>query len=204
MSFIPAENVVQVEMVFNWNTQIVENVHHFHCDSGPSLLDMPSLLDSCRLAWSNAIRTLTAPTVSLVSMKASDLTDQHSFTFTTAVNLPMAGTSASPSLPNNCACVVTKRTALRGRSYRGRTYVPGLTEAVVTDNLITSTFLTGAQGYITGMSTFTISGRTYTLGVLSRYLNNAPRLTGSIDPVISATASSTVASQRRRLPGRGA
>lgn len=204
MAFIPAADVVQVELVFNWNTQIVENVHHFHCDSAPNLLDMPALLDSCRLAWSNAIRALTAPTVSLVSMKATDLSDQHSFSFTTSVNLPMSGTSASPALPNNCACVVTKRTALRGRSYRGRSYVPGLTEAVVTDNLITSAFLTGAQGYLTGMQTFTITGRTYTLGVLSRYLNNAPRSNGSIDPVLTATASATVASQRRRLPGRGA
>lgn len=48
-------------------------------------------------------------------------------TSTSAVaGINLAGTASPPSLPHQCAAVISRRTALRGRSNRGRTYLTGL------------------------------------------------------------------------------
>lgn len=203
MPFIPCPKVVQVEMIFQWSSQTVETVWHYSTFTGPQLADMAALADFCRLAWSNSLRALSAPTLSLNNIKCTDLSTQTGFVFQTSSGLPLAGTSASPSMPNNVAIVGTKRTALRGRSYRGRFYVPGLTEATVTDNTVSAPFVTAVLGWGNGMLSTTINGNLYTLGVLSRYNGGVARTQGVITDVTGFTCDGIIDSQRRRLPGRG-
>jgi hypothetical protein len=40
---------------------------------------------------------------------------------------PVVGESSSPALPNDMAVVISWRTGMRGRSFRGRTYIGGFT-----------------------------------------------------------------------------
>lgn len=204
MPFIPAANTVQVELFFQWNTQRCENVFYFEAGTVPNLLDMPSLLDQCRLAWSNNLRALIAPTVSLVEMKATDLSAQTGFVHQTSVGLPMSGTSASASLPNNCSLVMTKRTALRGRSFRGRTYIIGLTEALVTDNIVVNTFVTAATTWLTSMSDITVGSNHYFHAIVSRQNGGVARNNAVVQRITGITSDGSIDSQRRRLPGRGA
>jgi hypothetical protein len=49
------------------------------------------------------------------------------------------GTGTSNPLPNNCASLVRKGTALGGRRGRGRMYIPGIAEANVSNNGTIST-----------------------------------------------------------------
>ena len=52
-------------------------------------------------------------------------------------NVAAAGVVAGDMLPSYCAAVITKKTALRGKSYRGRCYVPGVPETGTTGNACT-------------------------------------------------------------------
>ena len=48
------------------------------------------------------------------------------------------GGVAGDCLPNNIAAVISKRTALRGKSYRGRIYIPGVSEDDNVNNALTA------------------------------------------------------------------
>lgn len=79
-----------------------------------------------------------------------------------------AGTSASPSLPNEVAACLTLRTAFIGRQHRGRIYVPGFaTNALGAGNVIAAAAVTAianwgsiiagvlnAQGYLFSLAHF--------------------------------------------------
>lgn len=60
---------------------------------------------------------------------------------------PLVGTQATDELPHQLACVVSQKTAFAGRSYRGRHYIPAISEAQVTAGQLTGTYTTAVQQY---------------------------------------------------------
>jgi hypothetical protein len=72
---------------------------------------------------------------------------------------PGVGSSSTTSLPSEVACVVTHRTGTRGRSYRGRTYLPAphitanSAGGVVSASVLTATInqFSGAQAALVGV-----------------------------------------------------
>jgi hypothetical protein len=113
------------------------------------------------------------------------------------------GTNVSPALPNSNALVLTKRTALRGRSYRGRIYVPGLIEGQVTANAVSSAYQTNYLNFWNGLLTITTTQNSFEMVVFSKKQNGSWLAQGILTPVIGFTTDGQVDSQRRRLPGRG-
>jgi hypothetical protein len=114
------------------------------------------------------------------------------------------GLGASPGLPGSVAFVITKVTALRGRSFRGRIYHIGLSEADVTGNTVgvasADSILQGWVQYRTAVETASASN----MSVVSCEANGVPRLIGVATPVTALVLrDNSVDSQRRRLPGRG-
>jgi len=203
MAFIPVPSVSQVEQIFDYNGQTVEMVHHYRHDVTPTIAAWESVHAQLLVDWNNTIRPVIAPTLVWVSTKFTDLTTAIAATYTTVTSLPNAGTSASPQLPNNVALVMTKRTANRGRSYRGRSFIPGLTEAVVTGNSVLSTFTTPALAFFVAALNYTGSGIVFDMCVVSRFTENAPRGSGINTLITNFTFDTVVDSQRRRLPLRG-
>lgn len=109
---------------------------------------------------------------------------------------PAPGTSATAKLPQNCALLVKKTTGLRGRSNRGRMFVPGhLSDDVVDDTgTIASGTVTAYQTALTNVRTTVeaLAGVT-ALALLHTSAAETPTLITElvVDPVI--------ATQRRRL-----
>lgn len=205
MPFIPANNVVQAELVFNWDGQIVENVLHYQIGGGWTITLMDELGGKLVTWWSTYFKAGSPTNLTLQNIKLIDLTSSTAPAIDYATGLPLTGTAAAGSLPNNCTCVITKRTPLRGRSYRGRIYHVGLKEDQVTGNTIlgasVSTFITN----YTALQVFTLAGPLDAeLVVVSRYENKFPRPMAVVTQVTHFTADVIVDSQRRRLPGRGA
>jgi len=103
-------------------------------------------------------------------------------------------------LPGSVAACISFRTGGRGRSTRGRNYVPGLSEDVVNGNdldLTTLNNMVAAYELFMGGGTFPIA---WTWGVLSRFFNLSPRVTGLFQPIIDVLSTTlTVESQRGRL-----
>lgn len=201
--YIPVPGVIQVEMIQNWAGQVIENVHHFVVEPAPTVSLMNDLASGMVGAWNTGMKPSMPLNLSLTSVRLTDLTTQTGPVVNYGLGLPSAGTYGNPSLPNNCACVITKRTAQRGRSYRGRSFLPGLTEPSVADNVILPALLTTFLSYFANIRQPTYSGTQFVMVVVSRYTNNLPRAVGVATTVTGFTADQVVDSQRGRLPGRG-
>lgn len=107
--------------------------------------------------------------------------------------------------PNNVAACVSLRTAQRGRSARGRNYVPGIPGSVVTLNTIDDVFIADlltAYNQLVGAGTFSAG---WQLVVVSRATGGAPRVSGLAIPVVNCTmVGNSVRSMRSREIGHGA
>lgn len=116
----------------------------------------------------------------------------------------MNGGSAALALPNNVAYCLTKRTGVRGRSFRGRMYVPGIPNDVLdTPSTVSVAFQTSMVAAAAGLLADMVTGG-FPPVVVSWVNAGAQRTEGVATPIISLGPSDLVLdSQRRRLPGRG-
>jgi len=103
-------------------------------------------------------------------------------------------------MPSHVAVVVSLRTGLAGRSYRGRLYIGGLTELQVDGDYpnagVRNALTAGVSAVIIGML-----GANQRPVVVSRYQAGLPRNPGVANPIISVlNVTQRVGSQRKRLP----
>lgn len=203
MAFIPALDVLQVELRYDWAGQQVENVIYVRGGSTWNIGQMEDVADLVYSWWLGNLKALQSDEVFLSEIHVTDLTTASSPTFTRAGAPGDSGSRSSPSLPNNVSLAIYFRTAGRGRSSRGRNYVVGLTE----DQVVLSEVLdTEAGAYITAYDVLLTAPfvNTGSWVVLSRFENGVPRVAGLAQTILSTgVADLTVDSQRRRLPGRG-
>jgi len=203
MPFIPVPDCVQVELVYLFDTQRVQNVLHYNPNGAYDPDEMIELGEALVSWFDTEMQPNLANTISLISVKVTDLATATAPAVEVTSGLPLTGTLSSPALPNNVSCVITKRTVFRGRSFRGRIYMAGITEADVTANTIAGARLTTWLNAWTAAMSFMTTGVEWTMGVVSRYTDGAPRAEGIFTPVLGFTSDGVVDSQRRRLPGRG-
>lgn len=125
---------------------------------------------------------------------------------------PVVGTNNS-ALPNNVTIAVEHLTAFIGRSYRGRTYQPGMPEAYVTlgagANVVNSTGIaqildTWAQLQVKLETAFGLSETTKNSFVVASFVHaGAPRAVAIYNRVVSSVFSDlNLDSMKDRLPGK--
>lgn len=203
MPFIPVPNTIEAEIVCVLDGQRCETVLHYTKASPWDTGEMTEAAVQLVARWNTNIKAHVPNTMTLVEIAITNLESQFAPGVTYGTGLPIAGTNASPALPNNVALCITKRTGLRGRAYRGRLYHYPLVEAVVINNKVDAAV---AVTYVNAWKTFlsfAITGDEPNMVVVSRQLNNVPRTTGVATLVLDMTTDALVDSQRRRLPGRG-
>jgi hypothetical protein len=107
--------------------------------------------------------------------------------------------------PNNVAACVSIRTAQRGRSGRGRNFVPAIPNSIITLNTLDPAWMTdmlNAYNGLVGAGSF-VAG--YEWVVLSRVTGGVPRASGIGIPVTQAVfVGNSVRSMRSREIGHGA
>jgi len=109
-----------------------------------------------------------------------------------------AGQAGSNSLPSSVASVIRKRTALAGRKFRGRTYIPGVPSAVEVDSQLTAAGLTALQTLATQMA------GTVGIGAWDFAPVIFHRATGTSTLITACVATAVLRNQRRRQIGKGA
>lgn len=202
MPFVPFENCAQVEMVYRWDGQIVENVLNYRTNTTPTAANMDALCSFLVTTWNTYLKPLQSAAVQLQLLRATSLHVSNGPAIEYTAGLPASGTGTTAAVPNNVAVVIKWVTGLRGRSYRGRTYHLGIPQASVTG----SSLVTGYRNSLgTAWSNFVIIPTTpqWNLVVCSRYSNGLIRPTGVSTPVTGYSINPTCDSQRRRLPERG-
>lgn len=203
MPFVPVPNTVQVDILFELDGQRVENIHYYELSTAPTVEAVGDLLATLRAVIEEELMPLLSSALTLVELVGTLLTAIDSFSISNVVTPPVAGGNTTQALPNNVSYTITKQTALRGRSFRGRNYVVGMTEDAINLNTINPTFRADLLAVWELLRVASVSDG-WTQVVVSRVSGGVERGTGVTTPVTSVTTfDSTVDSQRRRLPGRG-
>ena len=203
MAFIPVPDTAMFELRYDWDNQRCENTLYIHSDTGFTASSLASWGTILLTWWRNALQMSISSAVRLSEIYCRDLSSQ----FAPAVTVPGIDTdiggSTSPSMPNNVTCAISLRTDLSGRSYRGRNYIVGLTEAYILNNNLTSGIIDVYESAYNNLLSIVFDAGASVV-VVSRYQGGAPRNPGIATPVSIALFSDTVVdSQRRRLPKRG-
>jgi hypothetical protein len=204
MAFVPVPDTVMVEAIYEWDGQIVENTMYFERLAGATAeADITGLLNIVLDTITTELLPLLASAIKIVRLVGTLLDAVDAIAVTLTVSPPIVGGDAAESMPNNVTYCVSFITAQRGRSFRGRNYVPGLTIASVNGNTISSTFRTGLLAFYSELKAAAIADE-WEMVVVSRFSNGEERGTGVTTPINAFTTfDATVDSQRRRLPGRG-
>lgn len=171
--------------------------------SAPALSDLDALGVIVE-AWiqsnllPNVCNTYAAQEVVVTGLSAA--TDPSS---STPVTSPQDGQVTGTAVSNQDALVCTLNTALRGRSYRGRIYVPALpASARVNGTLWTTGVIAVWNAAWSDLQSDMLTGG-WTMCVLSRQNNNVRRTVGVATAVTTILGRQPIGTQRRRIIGRG-
>lgn len=117
---------------------------------------------------------------------------------------PLTGTANDDRLPQNCALLVRKNTAVGGRRSRGRIFVPGvLAEVAVSPvGIISSGGLTSYQSYatqlLTNINTEDVAGNTPATPMFLLH-SEGISLVPAPTEITTLTVDNVISTQRRRL-----
>jgi hypothetical protein len=204
MTFIPVSNCLNAKMIYTLGGQRIQNNLYFTLNAAPVSTDRDALATAMHTFWTNQLKPNLSSDIALVEIDIVDLSSANA-PVTQLFVTPEPGTLAGVTVgvPSGSAIVVTFRTANRGRNYRGRNYLGGLSGNALTSptsyNSTQVANLISAFAWL--LDTAHTAGQLWS--VVSRYLNKAPRSAGIKIPVTAVTADTALDSQRRRLLGRG-
>jgi len=202
MAFIPASQIVRTTVEWLLDGQILANVFHVDANAAVDATVTNAILDVFEAWLEDELCPTLSEDIEATGLVGRDLTTITGGLVERPLTVPLPGLTASPALPNNVALCITLLTDLAGRSFRGRSYMPGLAEShVILSEISTGSATSYAEAYIALVDNLNTAG--FDLVVTSFQAGLAPRVTAVSTPVVSVGVNTTVDSQRRRLPGRG-
>jgi hypothetical protein len=201
--FIPAAKCAKVAIEALWEGQKVVSTFWAEFGSEPSQSDLETLAAFFFTGYWAVIKSASATTYVIQRITATRQQNASDIQGVYTPSSGAAGTNGSDSLPNNAAWVLSGRTNLRGRSYRSRLYLPGLTSASLLNSVHFDPAVTGpiAAALATLLIDNLPSGWVWV--VASHFADKAPRAAAVLTPILSIVADNAIDSMRRRLYGRG-
>jgi len=205
MAFIPVPNTAEVVLQGNFASSGAAYLTLAFEQAAPfNVTDLGNLLDAVETWWASELSEQIHNAYNLPTIKATALDSDSAPSVTRVTTLQPTGQKAGAMLATSSAMVVSFLTDNRGRSYRGRNYVPGLIATELLDVSHFSVVIAGAmQNAYTALQTV-VGGAGFDHVVISRRHDNAPRVTGVTTPVVAYQAKQAIASQRRRNAAVGA
>lgn len=207
MAFTEFFNTVLAELIFLTPSGKAENTLWFTKPTAWSIGDAEAFAAALH-TWFNDYGKFTLPdTIQLDLITITDMHTQFGFKVEYPVSPAVAGTIAGGQVPMNGTVTCSFKTAIRGRSFRGRNYVIALPRSAVVNDQITiahadliteayNNLVPSVEGEVPFEVEHVVAGR--------RPLGTTPETyDGVVTPIISYIVERTVDSQRRRLLGRG-
>lgn len=214
MTFIPVIDCAEVSLKFSQTDgEFAENTFGVQRDEAWDHASLLAVANAFVTWWDvgdgagGIYRTFQAAGVNILGATARDLTTEGGMAVdSTVVPAHTHGTAANFQLQNGVSFAVTARTGLAGRSQRGRTFLVGLANDVLTasgDDVINAGV---AANFILMMNKLilnvTAADAHSKLVVISRRHNNAPRVTGVTTAITNyGIHDNFLDYQRRRAPG---
>lgn len=199
MAFIPFANCADVFLNFDdqgepWGMSFM--VKAPGAIDSTTLEDIYNVFDSW---WAGTLNDVVSVNANLNTIKVTDLTTQFSGTFEQPPSTSGAGQVSGTGLSSNVALVTTLRTAKRGRSYRGRSYLGcQVTSKLATDQTWTSAWLATVLACYTELVEL-LTAASFDLVVGSRQENKVVRSVGVATHVTSFVPRAKIATMRKRL-----
>jgi hypothetical protein len=209
MAFIPVPNVAQITLEGIVDRQETINDLYFEVSGGGiNPTNLFSITSAVATWWLGNLVPLLSRDWASSRVRGRDLTLANgSVAELSAGNI---GGVDQEAAPNNVAACIKLRTSVAGRSFRGRNYIPGVPNNLITLNTLDNTFMNDvetAYNLLTGAGTF-LAG--WQMVVVSRFTGGSPgvpshaRAAGIATPVTSCLfASPYVRSMRSREIGHG-
>ena len=205
MPFVPAPNIIMVEMRALRNGQRVENRIMINATGEPQPADLSDAAIMCWNWWENTYAPLLNEDTQLSEVVATSLHEQNGAQFTYAPDTTTTGTFTGPALPNEVSLCVSLRTGARGRSARGRFYVLSISDDQRLDNNHVTTAVAGAFAQAVRDLNALIIGNGWLMVIVSYRANKVPRPGGPVYfQVTNAIVVDTIVdSMKSRKPGVG-
>lgn len=202
--FIPVAGVFKVQLVYSYQGQRIENVFNVRSGGGLLMADADRIEAVFANWWTTAARLHCTNTLSLVLIVLDALDNVAGLHKEYSTGFTGGGGIATQGLPGNVSASVKLATGLRGRSFRGRMYWPGLATNMITGGQLNTTEQAGIQTVVNTLRTNLAAGSpSDRLVVVSYRTAGAWRVAGVATEVTAATTHFNLDSMRRRLPGRG-
>lgn len=200
--YIPVPNTAKVDWIFSTPGGVAMNSLYFEKGSAFSGTELADIAAAAEDAWETNVSPAVSETVTLNRTVVTDLTTDSSGQVTDVGGI--SGANANPQMPDNVTLAISFRTALRGRSFRGRIFHVGMPRTdVVGDSVGDSNAALFAALYQDTIDTIeaAVSGLQHV--VVSLCHDGAWRTVGVTTPVIAITVDPTLDTQKNRLLGRG-
>ena len=203
MAFVPAVNVVRVAVEMNQAGHVTVNVYHFLSPHPVTVADLTAIGSNIATWVTGHLIGQMAPNVTVTNINLRDLTTAGGAILDVPMTSGNVGTASGSPLSNAMALVASWRTGLAGRSFRGRTYVPGVTSvqlAAGSDNLVSTGTTTALVGVMNALvSQLATAG--YELVITSFRNAGAPRTTAVSTVPNAIIVNQKLDNQRRRMKG---
>lgn len=197
-TFIPIPDVVQVTFRYTHNTRKFQQVMYFLWNDGhPDIGRMNSLGGALRNWFFTEVRSLLTSRLSLTTIDMWDCSSRHGLFLRYLIGLPVAGTSGQLTHAPEIALVVQWRGVDKRRDAKGRQFVPGMTSASTTFGEPGTAYSANVQIAFNRLLTNYNTGFC-DLCVVSRYLNNAVRMTPKVTLVADAVVRPHLSALRSR------
>lgn len=200
MVFIPALNTVRVSLEFTLSGEICVNVFYLNKSTTVLSTDLTTIINTVKAWWTGGGKNYFHSSLSLSAIRTRDMTSQAGLVEDYVYPVPEAGIVGGVCAPANVAVVVSHRTGLAGRSYRGRTYFAGIPEAAYTANYLDATYPAAFGTALQDLMDDMVTAGPYVHSVASFYHLGSARGTAVITPVTYLQVDSRLDTQRRRLP----
>ena len=197
MAFVPIPNTARVVCRFQQFTEERQLVLHYHKAAGQhTLADLVDLTNNIVDWWNDVGKFACSTSLALFEVTATDISVAGGAQNTQPVSPAVAGTLTGDVSPGSVTSTLSWRTALTGRSRRGRSFFPGFRDVDTNDD---GTVTVGKMALLAAAGAnllfgYTVAGQT--LAVASKVLELST-------PIIRVVTENIVDSQRRRLPKRG-
>ena len=195
-------NVCKVALVFARDTRTFINTFHVENSVEWDFSAMQVLATDFRDWFDTYYEACISDEVSLTQVQVRKYDPTAPLAYDLPVSPPIAGTRPGECLPGNVTCTMSWRTGLAGRRFRGRVYVPGISEADVSVfDEVSSTVINLLA--TAGVQLLTSALTAGALGVFHAPKEVPSAFDNTITQIVSVVLEDIVDSQRRRLPGRG-
>jgi len=203
LDFIPFADCVEAVLMGEVAGQAAYLTQGYLKVGGFDTTDMDTLADLLALWLSDTLVTNQQAGITWTSVKVTDLTSQFAPVVFSTNTLPASGAVGGAALTNQACFVMSMKTAKRGRSFRGRNYIPSIPPA----GLATPTSWSGSEvtAQESAYNDLALAAATagWTPVILSRQENGVRRTTGVAEPITEYIGRTAVGTQRRRIIGHG-